>query len=204
MTRPECWTHERTEDQVTTTNQWTETLQDGRRALIRPIRREDIERTAAFIDSLSSPSKHFLFLGGVARLSDDALRRLCDPDYAHDMAYVALEAGSPKTREIGVCRYAGSDGTHGAEISVAVADDWQRRGLGKRLLRHLIDYARTHGVTRLYSIDSAANTRMRALARDLGFREQTDPDDPTQVICYLDLVTPQAALESREARARKA
>jgi RimJ/RimL family protein N-acetyltransferase len=189
---------------VTTTNEWTETLRDGRRALIRPILREDIERTAAFIDSLSPPSKHFLFLGGVARLSDDALRRLCDPDYSHDMAYVALEAGSPKPRAIGVCRYAGSDATHGAEISVAVADDWQRRGLGKRLLAHLIDYARTHGVTRLYSIDSAANTRMRKLARDLGFREQTDPNDPTQVICHLDLVTPQAALESKAARTRQA
>jgi RimJ/RimL family protein N-acetyltransferase len=191
-------------DAVTTTNEWIETLRDGGRALIRPILREDIERTAAFIDSLSPPSKHFLFLGGVTRLSDDALRRLCDPDYAHDMAYVALEAGSPTPREVGVCRYAGSDATHGAEISVAVADDWQRRGLGKRLLTHLIDYARAHGVTRLYSIDSAANTRMRKLARDLGFREQTDPDDPTQVICFLDLVTPQAVIESHDAHTRQA
>jgi len=189
---------------MTKTNEWIETLRDGRRALIRPILREDVARTAAFIESLSPPSKHFLFLGGVARLSDDALRRLCDPSYSRDMAYVALEAGAPEPREIGVCRYAGTDAAHGAEISVAVADDWQRRGLGKRLLTHLIDYARTHGVTRLYSIDSAANSRMRKLARDLGFREETDPDDPTQVICYLNLVTPEAALETQDAGTRPA
>ncbi len=176
---------------ATTTNEWPETLKDGRRALIRPIRRDDVDRNAAFLDSLSQPSRHFLFLAGVSRLSGDELRLLCDPDYSHDMAYVALDAGSgAQQRQIGVCRYAGSDATKGAEISVAVADDWQRCGLGKRLLTHLIDYARAHGISRLYSMDSLANTRMRKLARDLGFREQTDPDDARQVICYLDLAPP--------------
>jgi GNAT superfamily N-acetyltransferase len=171
-----------------TTNEWTETLKDGRRALIRPIQRDDVDRNAAFLDSLSPPSKHFLFLGGIARLSDEALRRLCDPDYTRDMAYVALSAHSGNAqRQIGVCRYAGNDAKRGAEISVAVADDWQRCGLGKQLLMHLVDYARAHGVTRLYSMDSLANTRMRKLARDLGFSEQTDPDDPSQIICHLDL-----------------
>ena len=72
----------------------------------------------------------------------------------------------------------------GAEISVAVADEWQHRGLGKRMLEHLIDYARAHGVKRLYSMDSMGNTRMRKLARDVGFSERPDPDDASQVICY--------------------
>jgi GNAT superfamily N-acetyltransferase len=175
-----------------TTNEWTETLSDGRRALIRPIRLEDVERNAAFIDSLSPPSKHFLFLGGV-NLSEDALRRLCDPDYAHDMAYVALDASAvDRQRQVGVCRYAGNDETGRAEISVAVADDWQHLGLGKRLLTRLIDYARAHGVRCLYSMDSLANNRMRKLARDLGFVEKPDPDDASQVICYLDLERPEA------------
>ena len=60
-----------------------------------------------------------------------------------------------------------------------------------------------HGVSRLYSMDSVANTRMRKLARDLGFREQTDPDDPTQVICYLDLGTANPAVETLEPGAGK-
>src|SRR5262249_48598283 len=75
----------------------------------------------------------------------------------------------------------------GGEISVAVADDWQHRGLGKRLLARLIDYARTHGVSRLYSMDSVTNSRMRKLARDIGFKERPDPEDKSQGICYLDL-----------------
>ena len=170
--------------------QWTETLTDGRKVLIRPIRADDVARNARFLDELSPPSKHFLFLGGIARLSDEALRRLCDLDYADDMAYVALSADSLDSRaarQIGVCRYAGASDKHGAEISVAVADDWQHHGLGKKLLRHLIDYARRHGVHRLYSLDSADNERMRRLAQELGFAETRDPDDPRQSIFSLEL-----------------
>jgi len=169
-------------------NEWTETLKDGRRALIRPIRRDDVERIKRFLDELSPPSKHFLFLGGVAHLTEDALRKLTEPDYASAMVFVALDASSrDAARQIGVCRYAGGDSADGAEISVAVADDWQHVGLGKRLLHRLIDYARAHGVKRLYSMDSIGNSRMRKLARDVGFSEKPDPEDASQVICYVDL-----------------
>jgi GNAT superfamily N-acetyltransferase len=169
---------------------WLEKLLDGRHVLIRPIRPSDVERNARFIEKLSPPSKHFLFLGGVAQLSDVALRHLCDPDYAHDVAYIALalDSRTGETRDqVGICRYAGADPIKGAEISVAVADEWQHQGLGRILLHHLIDYARAHRVPRLYSLDALNNSRMRELARDVGFTEQRDPDDVSQVIYSLDL-----------------
>jgi GNAT superfamily N-acetyltransferase len=170
----------------------TVTLRDGRRVVIRPIRRDDVAHNAAFLEGLSPPSKHFLFLGGISRLSDEALQRLCDPDFSHDMAYIALaaDASTPSDeRQVGVCRYAGADGA-GAEISVAVADDWQHQGLGQILLRRLIDHARAHGIRRLYSMDAANNDRMRRLARHLGFVEQADPEDIHQVIYSLQLQRP--------------
>ena len=169
---------------------WLETVRDGRRVLIRPVRPADVERNTQFIQELSPASKHFLFLGGIAELSDVALRHLCDPDYAHDMAYIALgidsETGEARD-QVGVCRYAGADPGKGAEISVAVADAWQRQGLGKILLRHLIDYARAHRVARLYSTDAANNDRMRRLACAVGFEEQRSADDPQEVTYSLDL-----------------
>jgi RimJ/RimL family protein N-acetyltransferase len=161
------------------------TLRNGRSASIRPIRPDDIPRTAAFIEGLSSESTHSLFLGGIVRLSDAELRRLCDPGDARDMAYVATVHGADGEQEIGMCRYAGADSPSGAEISVAVADDWQHQGLGTLLLHRLIDHARTHDVRRLYSIDNASNQAIRRLAHALGFREQRDPDDIHQVIYSL-------------------
>jgi hypothetical protein len=51
----------------------------------------------------------------------------------------------------------------------------------------LIDYARAHSIPRLYSIDAAANSRMRELARSTGFAEQPNPDDAHEVIYSLSL-----------------
>lgn len=158
------------------------TLRDGRRVTIRPIRRDDVARTAAFIEALSTQSKHTLFLGGITRLSDEALQRLCNSHDARDMAYVATASESDGEREVGVCRYAGADTAEGAEISVAVADDWQHQGLGTLLLGRLVEYARVHGVRRLWSMDAASNDAMQRLARKLGFSKKRDPDDIHQVI----------------------
>lgn len=166
--------------------QWAETLNDGSRVLIRPLTTADVAQHAAFIANLSPRSRHSLFLGGIARLSDRELRRMCDVDQAEQMAYVAIDAHQPDA-QIGVCRYAFSDPAQGAEISVAVADAWQRRGLGTRLLQHLIDFARAHRITRLFSIDDAGNEPMRHLARRFGFAEVRDPDNPHQVVFSLDL-----------------
>jgi acetyltransferase len=108
-----------------------------------------------------------------------------------------------RERQVALCRYAGVDPAAGAdagrdargkvtqgavaEISVAVADDWQRHGLGKALLLRLIEHARDRGVRRLYSMDSASNDAIRRLARSVGFGEQRDPDDIHQVIYSLRL-----------------
>jgi RimJ/RimL family protein N-acetyltransferase len=162
------------------------TLRDGRAVTIRPIRRDDSALTAEFIDGLSADSKHALFLGGVAHVSESDLRRLCEPAHARDMAYIATATDADgRVREVGLCRYAGVDPANGAEISVAVADAWQHRGLGKRLLRVLIEHARSNGVHRLYSTDSAGNAAMRRLAHDMGFSEARDPNDVHQVIYSL-------------------
>lgn len=176
-----------------TSEHWLETLRDGRRVLIRPIRPGDVERNARFIKKLPEPGKHFAFLGGIEPLSEVALRYLCEPDYAHEMAYIALGL-DPRTGEapdqVGVCRYSGADAAKGAELLVAVADAWRRQGLGKILLHRLIDYARAHRVPRLYSIDTTDNERMRRLARALGFAEEPNPSDRRQVIYALDLRRP--------------
>ena len=94
------------------------TLRDGRRATIRPIRRDDVARTAAFIEALSTQSKHGLFLAGITRLSDAAMQRLCDSRSPHDMAYVATVKGAEGERQIGVCRYAGADSAEGTACFV--------------------------------------------------------------------------------------
>ena len=166
---------------------WQETLSDGRVVEIRPIVPDDIERERAFFQGLSDQSRHQRFLGGIAALTDAELHQFCDIDYLRDMAFVATVDDDDGSRIVGVARYAEGEPGAGSEIAVTVADNWQNKGLGSALLRHLIQYASELGITRLYSIDAAENGHMRELARDFGFVRQRDPNDATLMISSLEL-----------------
>lgn len=166
---------------------WIETLADGSHALVRPIRPEDRERESDFIARLSPAARHFRFLGEIRQASPGLLDQLVNLDFAHSMAFVALAHDNGVLREVGVSRYSASGDDRHCECAVTVADDWQHRGLGEALMRHLIATARQRGFRRMFSIDSAANEPMHALAARLGFRRMRDPGDASQVIHTLDL-----------------
>lgn len=158
---------------------------DGQAIKIRPLNLDDAEIERDFIDKLSPQSRHYRFLGGVAHLSDKQLVDLCDTDYESKMAFVATIMDANHEEEIGVSRYAINQYGDSYEFSVAVADEWQNKGLGTIIMKQLIDYAREQGVTRMYSIDFADNYKMEALAKDLGMHKEADPNDSKQVIYSL-------------------
>lgn len=167
--------------------QWTNRLRDGTHVLIRPIRKTDAALERSFIERLSDESRRFRFLGWMKSPSAEFVKRLVDIDYRREMAFVALVHDAGEKKEIGVCRYSIAADGKCCECAVAVADEWQGRGLGALLMRHLIDVAREQGIKKMMSIDANDNTHMRNLARYMGFRRQADPVDAHQVIYSLDL-----------------
>ena len=70
-----------------------------------------------------------------------------------------------------VGRYAPNADGETAEFALAVADDWQGKGLGHALLERLCDAARAAGYRALYGHILDANREMLELARHLGFVE---------------------------------
>lgn len=168
---------------------FTEKLRDDSVVCVRPITRNDVERERAFVEGLSPEAKHFRFLGGIGHLTEEQLLRFCDIDRQHEMAFVALVQSDAGDIQVGVARFVADPETREAEIAITVADKWKGKGLGRILLEHLINYARRFGVKRLYSIELAANIDMQNLMREFRFSTQRDPDDATQLICSLDLLS---------------
>lgn len=159
----------------------------GEVVTIRPIRLTDATMEAEFIRQLSPQTKHYRFFGGVKELSAAEVSRLCDVDGKHSMAFVATISREGREVEIGVSRYAENSDQDVREIAVTVADEWQHKGLGTKLMERLIQSARSNGVSRLYAIELADNTAMHALAEDLGMSSCRDPSDSRQVIYSLQL-----------------
>jgi len=171
----------------TTGEHWIDRLNDGTHILIRPLEPKDREREFDFITRLSPESRQMRFLGTMNEPSKALLDQLMDVDYAQRMAYVALVHKDGQLIEIGISRYAATDGDGQCEFAVVIADDWQRRGLGKLLMQHLIDAAKRNGLKEMISIDSSSNTHVRRLAKGLGFECCADPTDATQIIHTIKL-----------------
>lgn len=165
----------------------TEKLRDGQVVQIRPISRDDKELEREFIENLSQESRHFRFLGGLGKPTEQMLDQLTNVDHEQHEAFIALIDTDSGPKEIGVSRYVQDPDGMACECAVTVADEWQRDGLGTLLMNRLIESARSHGIGRIYSIDSAENFKIRDVARAMGFECHTDPNDATQVIYSLDL-----------------
>src|SRR5262249_34448094 len=89
-------------------------------------------------------------------------------------------------RLLGVARLAADPDNVKADFAVVVRSDCHRRGLGRLLMRHLIDYAGARGLSFLIGDVLAENGAMIALCTQLGFRfESTESHEIVQAILPL-------------------
>jgi RimJ/RimL family protein N-acetyltransferase len=134
---------------------------------IRPVQPEDRPALEAGFDRLSERSRYRRFLSPHARLTESELRYFTEVDHHDHEALVAID---PATGEgIGIARYVRSRvNEHVAELAIAVADDWQRHGVGSRLADALADRAREEGITAFTASLFTDNTQMLSVIRHLG------------------------------------
>jgi acetyltransferase len=159
-------------------------LPDGSDLTIRPIRPEDAQMEQDFVRNLSDQTKYFRFMQTIKELSPEMLVRFTQIDYDREMALIGVirtqsEEGGMQEQEVGVARYMTHPGGDTCEFAIVVADEVRRRGIGARLMRSLMQNARDKGLRIMEGEVLSANTRMLALVKSLGFRIETDRNDPT-------------------------
>ncbi len=169
------------------TLRWSETLHDHSHVLIRHIVPQDREAERAFIEGLSDEARQMRFMGQVRHPSEATLDRFTRLDLEREAAFVAVTMEDAHERIVGVSRYSGNPDEGVCECAVTVTDQWQNKGLGTILMRHLIDVARARGMKRMVSMDSVENVEMRDLAKHLGFTRRIDPEDASLAIHELAL-----------------
>jgi acetyltransferase len=149
-------------------------------AQLRRLTSQDRERVRRFVRDLSPASRHARFHGGVTELSDSVLAVLTDGS-AQGRAAIVLEPHRPRNHErddIALAHLAPGDRSDSVELAVVVADRWQGRGLGRRLLAHLVESARDMGYRSLVGDVLAGNAAMLHLAGQLGFTVRAHPGEP--------------------------
>jgi acetyltransferase len=101
------------------------------------------------------------------------------------MAFVAIDKASCAL--LGVVRMIADPDYTRAEYAILVRSDLKGRGLGWRLMQHLIDYGKREGLKELNGLVLAENTSMLQMCRQLGFLDAPDPADPGLRQVTLDL-----------------
>jgi acetyltransferase len=145
------------------------------RVRIRPIRPEDEALYTAFFARLTPDDQRLRFFTARPELSHKFLARLTQIDYAREMAFVAVAEATGEL--LGVIRFVADPDYVQGEYAILVRSDLKGRGLGWRLMQHLISYARTEKIEQLYGCVLAENTTMLRMCRELGFSVEPEPED---------------------------
>ncbi len=154
---------------------WTQP--DGTLITIRPIKPEDADLEVEFVRKLSAETKYYRFMNTMRELPPAMVARLTQIDYDREMAFVATIEEDGKEVELGVCRYAVNPDGESCEFAIVVADEWQHRGLARKLMGVLIETARNRGIAYMNGVFLANNERMLKFVQGLGFVLSNDPED---------------------------
>src|ERR1700694_3460974 len=140
-------------------------LRDGSTLAVRPIRPQDEADLARFFTDLSMESRVFRFFAALAH-ADVLAKKLVHIDYMTQYGLLAV-AGAAR-QVVGHAMYA-ETGPRKAELALAVADEYQGRGLGTILLGQLAEAAAAAGIDVLEAIVRPENHRMLNVLRESGF-----------------------------------
>jgi len=162
-------------------------LPGGIAVTIRPIRPEDAGIEHAFVHGLSEQSKFLRFMFGLRDLTPAMLSRFTQIDYDRELALIATVDTEEGEKQIGVVRYTTLPDEETCEFAIVVGDEWQGKGVARRMFSRLIDAARERRLKVMTGVTLRENTRMIELSRSLGFRTGPDPDDPDLVQMTLQL-----------------
>jgi acetyltransferase len=154
-------------------------LRGGATVTIRPIRPEDEPLMIAFHHTLSEKSVQFRYFETMnleQRIAHERLRRICFNDYDREIALVVERQTHGTSEILGVGRLSKLHGLNDSEFAIVVADQWQRQGLGTRLLELLTQIGRAEKLGRIVGHILPENTAMQNLARNVGFDLRADSE----------------------------
>jgi uncharacterized protein (TIGR00369 family) len=129
------------------------------------------QTTVEFKISLSPDARCNRFMHPLREPSSELLRQFTHVDYTNHVALVAQTFVDNRENVIGEARYVRVAEPSSAEISMSVADPWQRNGLAETMLAKLECRAAADGIRRLIAETLAANEKLLSFARHAGFSE---------------------------------
>ena len=169
------------------------TLLDGEKVLLRPLTAADAALYPDFLTDVTTDDLRLRFFAAMRELSADMIDKLVHYDPARAMAFIAIEEKTG--RMLGVVRLHDDDGGQGGEFAILVRSHLKGHGLGWLMMKHMIAYAREHGLKTVHGQVLVENSTMLQMCGALGFHSTDEPGEAgvMRVELQLDRVPAEAA-----------
>jgi len=152
-------------------------LKDGSEIKLRPVKISDEPLLKDFFYSLSANSMYRRFLSARLDMPHERLQDFVVVDYTRRMVILAVIEEGRKEKVVGVGEYSINEGSHTAEIAVAVLDAYQNKGIGTELVRYLTHLARKQGLLGFTAEVLQENKPMLHIFKKMGFDIQSSQED---------------------------
>ena len=163
-------------------------LADGRELWLRPVHPADAAPIAGGFELLGDDEVRRRYLHPVKALGLDYLMHLVNIVPGESFAVVAAEPLPPGEALIGaLARLTRDPGKDSAEFAILVSHFVAGQGLGKALMRRLVEWAQVHGIRRIWGEVMDDNTAMIELAQSVGFEREPSRESPNLLHVTLDL-----------------
>jgi acetyl coenzyme A synthetase (ADP forming)-like protein len=139
-------------------------LRDGTTLRLRPPHSDDAPALVEFLNGLSQQSLYYRF-HGIPTVSEKLVDAFLEPDW-RERGHLVAELGG---RVIALASYVRLRDPTAAEVAFVVADEFQRRGIGTRLLEQLAERAGSVGIERFVAEVLAENSQMLRVFQAVGF-----------------------------------
>jgi acetyl coenzyme A synthetase (ADP forming)-like protein len=169
-------------------------LRDGETLRLRPPTEGDSDELLAFFNALSRRSLYLRF-HGFPTLGPELVEQLVDPNWSERGALLGTFVENGRERVVAVANYVRLRDPTLAEAAFAVLDEYQRRGIGTRLVEQLAQRAGRQGIERIVAEVLAENRGMLGVFEALGFELSRELSGGE-----IEIVFPIAPTERYEAR----
>jgi len=141
-------------------------MKNGMKVFIRPSRASDEGGLQELFYHLTPKDVYTRFFTGLDSLSVSKAQHLCNVDYDHEMAFVAVTGEKEEDeRIVGSSCYYVDEATKLADVAYMIHPEWQSVGVGSFLQKKMVDYAKARGVRGFTADILTENEKMIKLAR---------------------------------------
>lgn len=146
------------------------TTRTGLRIVLRPVKISDEPLLKDFFYNLSDDSMYLRFISTQREMHHEQLQKYCVIDYTKEMVILAIVEDEGHETVAGLGQYLIGESAHQAEVALAVRDDYQNRGIGTELMRHLTYIAKRNGLFGFTAEVLIENKKMVHVFETMGFR----------------------------------